>query len=111
MTLCFDIDGVLCTNTHGAYESAKPFADVIAEVNRLFDEGHRIILHTARGSTTGIDWRKKTEDQLRGWKVSYHALCMGKPTADMYIDDRGVNAALWKERGFSFEDLRPRDNK
>ena len=95
MTYCFDIDGTLCTNTDGEYERAAPYPDVIAHVNVLYDAGHRIILHTARGSTTGIDWLELTEKQLRAWGVKYHELFFGKPTADVYVDDKAVNAADW----------------
>ncbi|HRQ80253.1 MAG TPA: hypothetical protein PKZ97_03970 [Azospirillaceae bacterium] len=95
MRYCFDIDGTLCTNTEGAYEEAKPLAAVIARVNRLYDEGHEILLCTARGSTTGIDWRELTERQMAAWGVKYHALFMGKPTADLYVDDKAINVAEW----------------
>ncbi len=95
MTYCFDIDGTLCSNTEGAYESAEPFAHVIARVNDLFKAGHQIILYTARGSTTGIDWRPVTEKQLTAWGVLYHRLVLGKPTADIYVDDKAVAVHDW----------------
>lgn len=95
MIHCFDIDGTLCTNTNGGYEKAQPFYDVIAQVNRIYDEGHRVILYTARGSTTGIDWHKLTLEQLEKWGVHYHELVMGKPTADIYIDDKAINTLDW----------------
>jgi hypothetical protein len=96
MTYCFDIDGTLCTNTEGSYESAEPYDDAIGEVNRLGREGHRIILYTARGSTTGIDWRAVTERQLVSWGVGYDLLVLGKPTADVYVDDKAVNVVEWR---------------
>ena len=95
MIYCFDIDGTLCTNTHGAYESAEPYPQRIAKVNALHADGHTIYLLTARGSTTGIDWRAATERQLDQWGVRYHALFLGKPTADIYIDDRAVSDREW----------------
>lgn len=95
---CFDIDGTLCTNTEGAYESAEPFDDVIAKVNALYDQGCMIYLYTARGSTTGIDWRHLTEDQLSRWGVKYHSLHFGKPTADIYVDDKAVNIKDWRKK-------------
>ncbi len=95
MTYCFDIDGTLCTNTEGAYEDAAGFPDVIERVNALYDAGHRIILCTARGSKTGIDWRKVTEQQMQRWGVRYHELWFGKPTADVYVDDKAVNIKDW----------------
>ncbi len=98
MTYCFDIDGTLCTNTEGAYEAARPHVDVIVRVNALFDGGHRIILCTARGATTGIDWRSTTERQLKDWGVKFHELWFGKPTADLYVDDKAVNIKDWMAR-------------
>ncbi|MGE5515486.1 MAG: hypothetical protein ACM31D_06650 [Bacteroidota bacterium] len=100
---CFDIDGTLCTNTEGDYENAQPFPDVVQEVNRLFEAGHRIILMTARGSTTGIDWRPTTERQMREWGVKYHELHLGKPTADVYVDDKAINADAWRSRVFDLD--------
>lgn len=103
MIYCFDIDGTLCTNTDGDYEQAQPFKQVIAQVNRLYDEGHRILLYTARGATTGIDWRELTEQQMEKWGVCYHALFMGKPTADVYIDDKAVNFVDWQRSDFQVQ--------
>lgn len=95
MIYCFDIDGTLCTNTNGDYKSAQPFAGRIAKVNALHEAGHTIYLQTARGSTTGIDWRDVTELQMKQWGVRYHLLFLGKPTADIYVDDRAVSDTLW----------------
>jgi len=100
MVYCFDIDGVICTNTEGEYLAAKPCYDVIAEVNRLHSEGNTILLYTARGATTGIEWREATERQLAEWNVRYHTLFMGKPTAHVYIDDKAINSVDWKRSGF-----------
>lgn len=99
MIYCFDIDGTLCTNTEGDYTRAEPYLEVIARVNRLFAEGHQILLYTARGATTGIDWRELTECQMQEWKVCYHKLFMGKPTADIYVDDKAINSADWEKNG------------
>ena len=98
MIYCFDIDGTLCTNTDGAYESAEPYPDLIAQVNALYDAGHRIILYTARGSTTGIDWRELTENQLSTWGGKYHELFLGKPHADVYVDDKAISLQQWLSR-------------
>ncbi len=99
MIYCFDIDGTICTNTDGDYESAEPFPDVIETINVLFEQGHRILLTTARGGTTKIDWTAVTERQLKDWGVRYHELIMGKPTADVFIDDRAINAVSWRRNG------------
>ena len=89
---CFDIDGTICTNTDGEYENAVPFKETIEKINHLYGEGHRIIFFTARGSTTGIDWRDLTEKQLTEWQIKYHELIMGKPHADVFVDDKAVQS-------------------
>ena len=95
MIYCFDIDGTLCSRTDGDYTLAKPFRDRIAVVNALHAAGHVIKLYTARGSTTGINWREVTEHQMQAWSVRYHELIMGKPEADIFIDDKAIRADQW----------------
>lgn len=92
---CFDIDGTLCTNTEGAYEDAEPLVDRISKLNALYDAGHEIILFTARGSTTGIDWSNTTRNQMNAWGIKYHKLLFGKPFAHVFIDDRAVKDTEW----------------
>ena len=43
----FDIDGTLCTNTFGNYQSAEPNLERIKTVNNLYKDGHKINLFTA----------------------------------------------------------------
>ena len=92
---CFDIDGTICTNTDGNYEDAKPHVTRIQQINSLQKEGNKIILFTARGTTTEIDWRHLTEKQLKSWGVSYDELLFGKPEADKYIDDKAEDIFNW----------------
>jgi uncharacterized HAD superfamily protein len=92
---CFDIDGTICTNTDGTYDVAEPMAERISKLNSLYDDGHEIILFTARGSTTGIDWSSKTKAQMHAWGVKYHKLMFGKPFAHVFIDDRAVKDTDW----------------
>jgi CMP-N,N'-diacetyllegionaminic acid synthase len=90
--ICVDIDGVIATLTpRNDYRLAQPQVDVIEYVNALFRAGHRIILFTARGSATGLDWTELTREQMREWKVCFHELRFGKPAADVYVDDRAAN--------------------
>ena len=97
-TICFDLDGCLCTQTEGDYEHARPIPEAIRAVNRFFDEGYRIVLHTARfmGRHGGDVARAHaqgyefTQRQLADWGVKYHTLLMGKPPAHVVVDDRSV---------------------
>ena len=94
-TYCFDIDGVICTNTYGDYEKAEPIKYFIAQINSLYDFGHKIVLFTARGATTGLDWRDLTEKQMKSWGVRYHELIFGKPHFDLMVDDRAMSIDEW----------------
>jgi CMP-N,N'-diacetyllegionaminic acid synthase len=90
-TFCFDIDGVIAhISPKNDYSIAEPNLPNIARVNRLYAQGNRIILFTARGSKTGIDWSEITRKQMLDWGVQYHELLLGKPAADYYVDDRAI---------------------
>ena len=87
-TYRIDIDGVLCTNTWGLYGKAKPIPENIAAVAKLYAEGHHIVLWTARGATSGIDWTELTTEQMKRWGVPYHELRLDKPHYDYIVDDK-----------------------
>lgn len=90
-----DIDGIICTNTYGKYKEATPIYENIKKINKKYDEGHEIILWTARGGTTGVDWRKITEEQMEKWGVKYHSLSFDKPEYDVIVDDKTQNIKEW----------------
>ena len=105
MKYCFDLDGSICdtpmrpSDNKPGYLEATPFPFMVEQVNRLFDEGHKIIIMTARGRGSGIDWTQLTIKQLDMWGVKYHELepMFHKPTADIFIDDKGINSEEWKK--------------
>lgn len=77
------------------YSAAEPLMERIAEVNRLYDDGHIITYWTARGTVTGFDYTELTKNQLDSWGAKYHELKMGKPDFDYLIDDKAVNTEDW----------------
>ena len=96
--VCFDVDGVLRTQTKGDYENAKPIKEAIELVNKLYDEGYRITLYTSsfmgrsksdqrEAYEVGYEFNKK---QLQDMGVKYHELFMGKPPTDALVDDQAV---------------------
>lgn len=88
---CFDMDGVIAhLSPNNDYNLAKPNMEVIEKVNALYDLGNYIIIFTARGSATGIDWHQISLDQLNTWGVRHHEFRTGKPNADFYIDDKNL---------------------
>ena len=103
MNYCFDLDGTICNtpiiNDKPAYHEANPIPFMVEQVNRLFDEGHKIIIMTARGRGSGKNWTDWTIKQLDMWGVKYHELepMFHKPTADLFIDDKGISVEEWKK--------------
>tara|TARA_R110002012_G_scaffold277818_3_gene465334 strand:- start:15 stop:332 length:318 start_codon:yes stop_codon:yes gene_type:complete len=91
----FDIDGTICTNTNGTYEAAQPFPNMIKKINDLYVD-NEIVMMTARGATTGVDWTDFTRKQLTQWGVKHHRLVMNqKPYGDIYVDDKAINASAF----------------
>lgn len=85
----FDIDGVIAKiQKENDYSKSEPNLPMIQVVNQLYQMGNEIILFTARGYVTGINWEETTKNQLKEWGVSYKELHFGKPNADYYVDDK-----------------------
>jgi CMP-N,N'-diacetyllegionaminic acid synthase len=97
----FDIDGVIAQISPDLdYSKALPNERMISIVNQLYDWGNEIILFTARGYVTKIDWHPVTLEQMNRWGVKFHELHMGKPNADYYIDDHMLDMNfLYEEFG------------
>lgn len=94
-TYCFDLDNTLCNTTGEDYSKSTPILKRIKIVNKLYDDGNKVIIFTARGSLTGIDWTELTKNQLKSWNLKHTELLLGKPAADFYIDDRAADPFGW----------------
>ena len=90
MKIFVDIDETICYyEGERNYPDALPYEDNIAKINKLYDEGNEITYWTARGTITGLDWRKTTLEQLAKWGCKYHHLSVGeKPAYDLLICDK-----------------------
>ena len=88
---CFDIDGVIFENNFPDYDKAKPIQKNIDIINKLYKDNSIIILNTARGFISGIDWYVKTIKQLNNHNVLFHRVYFQKPAANYYIDDHNAN--------------------
>ena len=87
MIIYVDIDETICiTPDSRDYGEAKPIQERIEKINKLYEEGNTIVYWTARGSTSGIDWRDVTEKQFEKWGVKHHKLMLGKPYYDIFIE-------------------------
>lgn len=91
-----DIDDTICyydnNNSKKNYNLAMPKNDNIKKVNKLYDLGHIIVLWTARGTLSQINWFNVTHMQMTKWGVKFHELRMNKPAFDILIDDKALNS-------------------
>ena len=103
MNYCFDLDGTICNtqikDDKPDYLDSNPIPFMVEQVNQLYDEGQNVIIMTARGRGSGKNWTDWTTKQLDMWGVKYHELepMFHKPTADLFIDDKGINVEDWKK--------------
>ena len=98
-TICFDIDNVICnTNSKGDYLKSTPIKKNIQIINEAYNKGFNIILYTARymgrckGNVKKVKKNIKplTLLQLKKWGVKYHNIYFGKPSFDLFIDDKSL---------------------
>jgi hypothetical protein len=108
MRYCFDLDDTLCTGSRIVdgvtdYSACEPLLQAAMNLRALSEQGHTIIICTARGmGSTGGDQAQAalsvgemTKAQLHAWGFVYDEIYFGKPSADIYIDDKGLNSAEW----------------
>ena len=97
--ICFDIDNVICsTNKSKDYKKSKPIKKNIKVINLLYNKGYRVIIFTARymgrcnGKKALAEKKIKplTTKQLKIWGVKYHEIFFGKPSYDLFIDDKAM---------------------
>ena len=98
-TICFDIDNIICkTNSSGDYSKSVPIRKNIKVINDVYESGFNIILYTARymgrckGNLTKVKKQIKplTLKQLKKWEVKYHKIYFGKPSFDLFVDDKSL---------------------
>src|SRR6056300_1345625 len=88
-----DIDETICyyeDNTNRRYDISIPIQE---NIDKLYDEGWKIVYWTARGSVSKKDYTDYTWKQLESWGCKFHDLVTGttpnpKPHFDLVIDDK-----------------------
>lgn len=112
---CFDLDNTLVSyppyiDGIKLYQQVKPITKNIEFLQKLKNEGHYIIIYTARRMVThnsnigkiNAEQGKIIFDTLEKFNIPYDEIYFGKPYAHYYIDDSAINAFsnLEKELGF-----------
>jgi len=88
------LDGTICSEEKTFSRSlAKPIEGALESINKLYDQGHTIIIYTARS------WQEyeMTDHWLKFNKFKYNQLIMGKPIGDFWIDDRAIKFSNWHD--------------
>ena len=104
--IAFDLDDVLCSRSAETasvekYKTCYPLEDMIKVINKCYEDGHYIIVYTARGmkifngqlDVIHDNLYELTKDQLSQWNVHYHELVLGKIHYDILIDDKAIDSA------------------
>jgi capsule biosynthesis phosphatase len=101
LRLCFDLDNTLVTypSIPNDYTTVKPIQKMIDILNDFKQQGHEIIIYTARRMHTHNNNIGKvmkdigmiTFETLEKFNIKYDEIIFGKPIADIYIDDRSLN--------------------
>lgn len=97
MRICFDLDNTLCSGE--TYSDTQPYVWASELLRKLRNQGHTIIIYTARkmGTYNGNIGKVNksigllTFNQLEEWDFEYDEIYFGKPAADIYIDDKSYN--------------------
>ena len=97
--IMFDIDNTICITRGSNYQKSKPRIKIIKLINDLYKKNYYIKIFTARymgrnkenSNLVKKKYYKKTFDQLSQWGVKFHKLIMGKPSYDIFIDDKSYN--------------------
>ncbi|ADG59983.1 phosphoheptose isomerase [Acinetobacter phage Acj9] len=101
---CFDVDNTItawCLKRD--YENFKPDTQMVEMINALYDQGHHIVLYTARGMKSVGPGRIATEivpslvKNLEKIGLKYHELMTHKPLYDWIIDDKAMDPQTFKD--------------
>ena len=97
-TIVVDIDDTISFTYNRDFDNSVPNQQVIDKINKLYDDGWKIILFTARGGKScktleqkEAKYRELTERWLKRHNVKYNELMFGKPNADYYVDDKNIS--------------------
>lgn len=93
MQIIIDLDGTICTEEKTYSRClAKPLEKAVESINKLYEEGHTIIIYSSRS------WQEyeMTDNWLKTHGIKNHQLVMGKPIGDVWIDDRAIRLDNWE---------------
>jgi len=100
MNIAVDFDGVIHRYSKGWHDGTiydPPMEGCCDVLERLRDQGHRIIIYSSR-AMAGASKRAAMRTWLRKYKIPYDELAAnGKPPAHVYLDDRALRFNDWEQ--------------
>nr|WP_239565273.1 capsular biosynthesis protein [Brevibacillus fulvus] len=101
------MDGTICRLKQGgeSYGEVLPIPGAAEALRQLKQEGHEIIIYTARsmrteGGNAGkviANVGKTTLEWLAQHQIEYDEIVFGKPYGQVYIDDLAISFTNWQE--------------
>jgi hypothetical protein len=102
MVILIDIDGTICTEERPFDRPlAKPLPGAKERVNSFVEAGHVVIFWTGRG----WDQYRVTKQWLLDHGFKFDELVMGRPIANLIIDDRARQFVGWDKDYLATVDL------
>jgi capsule biosynthesis phosphatase len=105
MRIVIDLDGTIChlKNENQTYDQVLPIIGVKETLENWKNQGHIIIIQTARNMATQQSNVGKvmknvgliTLNWLEKYKIPYDEIYFGKPNGHIYIDDRALRFNSW----------------
>jgi hypothetical protein len=65
----------------------------IDSINQMSDDGHEVTIFTNRPDYMYPD----VEAMLKAWGIKYHRIICGKPSYDIFIDDKALKFTGWNQ--------------
>lgn len=99
MTIAIDFDDTIMDNQAVApgYRMGPPEPGAVAAINKLHEEGHTIVIFTAR-NVQEPRVKKTIADWLDYFRIPYHLITNVKqPEFDVYIDNRALHYQSWPQ--------------
>lgn len=102
LTIAIDVDGTVadCSGINfskvdknpNELMKAKPIKGARKAVNKLYQQGHKIVFYSSRDKGS----KAVTRRWLKDHGFLFHHIEMEKFTAHIYIDDRAINGCNWQ---------------
>ena len=86
MRIAIDFDDTIFNK-----KTRAPMEHAVETINQMVEDGHQITIFTNRPDYQYPD----VEAMLKAWGVRYDRIICGKPSYDVFIDDKALHFTKW----------------